>query len=87
MNNLERLQQDFGMLNAIGLQNQAFILSSNSMLLSGQHGNTPVIVNIAGGTVYEFVNGHCLEGVNGVAAIEVNVYSAQTCLKEEQFLV
>ena len=28
-----------GMLNAIGLQNQAFILSSNSMLQSGQHGS------------------------------------------------
>ena len=63
-----------GMLNAIGLQNPGVhtVISKYAPIWAGW--DTPVIVNIAGEDIDEFVSiAEQLEGVVGVAAIEVNV--------------
>ena len=63
-----------GMLNAIGLQNPGVhtVISKFAPIWAGW--NTPVIVNIAGEDIEEFVKiAEQLEGVAGVAGIEVNV--------------
>ncbi|MFH1651083.1 MAG: dihydroorotate dehydrogenase [Chloroflexota bacterium] len=63
-----------GMLNAIGLQNigvQALVKEKAPAWASWQ---TPVIVNIAGATVEEYVRiAEALDGVPGVSGIEVNI--------------
>jgi dihydroorotate dehydrogenase (NAD+) catalytic subunit len=68
------LETASGMLNAIGLQNpgiHAVIKKYASIWATWQ---TPVIVNIAGETIEEFVEiAELLEGVAGVAGVEVNV--------------
>ncbi len=63
-----------GMLNAIGLQNPGVskVISKYAPVWAGW--DTPVIVNIAGEDIDEFVQiAEQLEGVPGVAGIEVNV--------------
>src|SRR6266851_4932019 len=63
-----------GMLNAIGLQNPGVhaVLKKYAPTWAGWQ--TPVIVNIAGETIEEFVAlAEIIEGVEGVAGIEVNV--------------
>ena len=63
-----------GMLNAIGLQNPGVhaVISKYAPIWSGW--DTPVLVNIAGEDIEEFVRiAEQLEGVVGVAGIEVNV--------------
>jgi len=63
-----------GMLNAIGLQNPGVhtIIAKYAPIWAGW--DTPVIVNIAGEDIEEFVSiAEQLEGIAGVAAIEVNV--------------
>lgn len=63
-----------GMLNAIGLQNPGVhtVISKYAPIWSGW--DTPVIVNIAGEDIEEFVKiAEQLEGVVGIAGIEVNV--------------
>ncbi len=63
-----------GMLNAIGLQNPGILTVIEQYAPIWATWQTPVIVNIAGETVGEFVElANLLEGVDGVAAIEVNV--------------
>ena len=63
-----------GMLNAIGLQNPGIHIVIKQYAPIWATWQTPVIVNIAGETVKEFVElAEFLEGVDGVAAIEVNV--------------
>lgn len=68
------LETASGMLNAIGLQNpgvHAVLKKYASLWATWQ---TPVIVNIAGESIEEFVElAEQLEGVDGVAGIEVNV--------------
>jgi dihydroorotate dehydrogenase (NAD+) catalytic subunit len=68
------LETASGMLNAIGLQNPGIhiVIKKYAPLWSGW--NTPVIVNIAGETIEEFVElAELLEDVEGVAGIELNV--------------
>jgi dihydroorotate dehydrogenase (NAD+) catalytic subunit len=63
-----------GMLNAIGLQNPGVhtVIEQYAPIWATWH--TPVIVNIAGESIEEFVElATLLEGVEGVAGIEVNV--------------
>ncbi len=63
-----------GMLNAIGLQNPGVhtVIAKYAPIWAGW--DTPVIVNIAGEDIEEFVSiAEQLEGVAGVAGIEVNV--------------
>lgn len=63
-----------GMLNAIGLQNPGVhkVISKYAPVWAGW--DTPVIVNVAGEEIDEFVQiAEQLEGVPGVAGIEVNV--------------
>jgi len=63
-----------GMLNSIGLQNvgiDALIKEKAPIWASWQ---VPVIVNISGETVEEYVGiANALEGVSGISAIEVNI--------------
>jgi dihydroorotate dehydrogenase (NAD+) catalytic subunit len=63
-----------GMLNAIGLQNPGVRTVIEKYAPRWEAWQVPVIVNIAGETIQEFVEvAGQLEGVPGVAAIEVNV--------------
>src|SRR5438876_3448733 len=63
-----------GMLNAIGLQNPGIHIVINKYAPIWETWQTPVIVNIAGESIKEFVQlAESLEGVPGVAGIEVNV--------------
>ena len=63
-----------GMLNAIGLQNPGIHIVIDKYAPMWETWQTPVIVNIAGETVKEFGQlAQLLEGVPGVAGIEVNV--------------
>ncbi len=63
-----------GMLNAIGLQNPGIHTVVEKYAPIWATWQTPVIVNIAGETIEEFVElAALLEGVEGVAGIEVNV--------------
>jgi len=63
-----------GMLNAIGLQNPGVHRVVEKYAPIWETWETPVIVNIVGETVREFVQiAEYLEGVPGVAGIEVNV--------------
>jgi dihydroorotate dehydrogenase (NAD+) catalytic subunit len=63
-----------GMLNAIGLQNPGIHIVIDKYAPMWETWHTPVIVNIAGETVKEFGQiAQLLEGVPGVAGIEVNV--------------
>src|SRR2546428_3822315 len=68
------LETASGMLNAIGLQNPGIHTVIKKYAPIWATWQTPVIVNIAGETVEEFVKlARLLEGVEGVAGIEVNV--------------
>jgi dihydroorotate dehydrogenase (NAD+) catalytic subunit len=63
-----------GMLNAIGLQNPGIHTVIEKYAPIWATWQTPVVVNIAGETIEEFVElATKLEGVDGVAGIEVNV--------------
>ena len=63
-----------GMLNAIGLQNPGIHTVIEKYAPVWATWQTPVIVNIAGESIEEFVElATLLEGVEGVAGIEVNV--------------
>jgi dihydroorotate dehydrogenase (NAD+) catalytic subunit len=63
-----------GMLNAIGLQNPGVRIVIKRYASLWETWQVPVIVNIAGETTGEFVQlAEILEGVAGVAGIEVNV--------------
>jgi dihydroorotate dehydrogenase (NAD+) catalytic subunit len=63
-----------GMLNAIGLQNPGIYIVIEKYAPIWATWQTPVIVNIAGESIQEFVElATLLEGVEGVAGIEVNV--------------
>lgn len=63
-----------GMLNAIGLQNPGIHAVIEQYAPLWEKWSTPVIVNIAGETVQEFVElAVLLDGVPGVAGIEINV--------------
>jgi dihydroorotate dehydrogenase (NAD+) catalytic subunit len=63
-----------GMLNAIGLQNPGVRIVIKKYAPLWVTWQTPVIVNIAGETIDEFVElAECLEGVEAVAGIELNV--------------
>jgi dihydroorotate dehydrogenase (NAD+) catalytic subunit len=63
-----------GMLNAIGLENPGIRMVINEYAPLWATWQTPVIVNIAGETVDEFVElAEQLEAVPGVAGIEINV--------------
>ncbi len=68
------LETASGMLNSIGLQNPGVhaVLRKYAPLWAGWQ--TPVLVNIAGETIEEFVVlAEIIQGVKGVAGIEVNV--------------
>ncbi len=68
------LETASGMLNAIGLQNPGVHRVVEKYAPIWETWQTPVIVNIAGETVREYVQiAEYLEGVPGVAGIEVNV--------------
>ncbi len=68
------LETASGMLNAIGLQNPGIHTVIEEYAPIWATWQTPVIVNIAGETLEEFVElATLLEGVEGVAGIEVNV--------------
>lgn len=68
------LETASGMLNAIGLQNPGVHRVLEKYAPIWETWQTPVIVNIAGETVREFVQiAEYLEGVSGVAGIEINV--------------
>ncbi|MEO8970549.1 MAG: dihydroorotate dehydrogenase [Ktedonobacteraceae bacterium] len=68
------LETASGMLNAIGLQNPGVYRVIEKYAPIWETWHTPVIVNIAGETVREYVQiAEYLEGVPGVAGIEVNV--------------
>src|SRR5271157_5428335 len=68
------LETASGMLNAIGLQNPGIHTVIEKYAPIWATWQTPVIVNIAGETIGEFVElATLLEGVKGVAGIEVNV--------------
>ena len=68
------LETASGMLNAIGLQNPGVHTVIKKYAPTWATWQTPVIVNIAGETIEEFVElAELLEGVEGVAGIEVNV--------------
>ena len=63
-----------GMLNAIGLQNPGIHAVIEKFAPTWATWQTPVVVNIAGETLEEYVAmAKLLEGVEGVAGIEVNV--------------
>ena len=68
------LETASGMLNAIGLQNPGIHAVIKKYAPLWATWRTPVIVNIAGETIEEFVElAELLENVEGVAGIEVNV--------------
>jgi len=68
------LETSSGMLNAIGLQNVGVRITISKYAPIWATWDTPVIVNIAGEDIQEFVDiAEQLEGVPGVAGIEVNV--------------
>ena len=68
------METSSGMLNAIGLQNPGVRTVIDEYAPIWATWQTPVIVNIAGETVEEFVElATLLEGVEGIAGIEVNV--------------
>lgn len=68
------LETASGMLNAIGLQNPGVHAVLKKYAPTWASWQTPVIVNIAGETVEEFVEiAETIEGVAGIAGIEVNV--------------
>jgi dihydroorotate dehydrogenase (NAD+) catalytic subunit len=68
------LETASGMLNAIGLQNPGIHTVIEKYAPIWATWQTPVIVNIAGETIEEFIElATLLEGVEGVAGIEVNV--------------
>jgi dihydroorotate dehydrogenase (NAD+) catalytic subunit len=68
------LETASGMLNAIGLQNPGVHAVIKKFAPTWATWQTPVVVNIAGETIEEFVElAKLLEGVEGVAGIEVNV--------------
>jgi dihydroorotate dehydrogenase (NAD+) catalytic subunit len=68
------LETASGMLNAVGLQNPGIHTVIEKYAPIWATWQTPVIVNIAGETMEEFVElATLLEGVEGVAGIEVNV--------------
>jgi dihydroorotate dehydrogenase (NAD+) catalytic subunit len=63
-----------GMLNAVGLQNPGIHTVIEEYAPIWATWQTPVIVNIAGETIEEFVEvATLLEGIEGIAGIEVNV--------------
>ena len=63
-----------GLLNAIGLQNPGISSVVKHFAPIWSRWQTPVIVNIAGDTIEEFVElASYMEGVEGVAGIEINV--------------
>src|SRR5438876_11163868 len=63
-----------GMLNAIGLQNPGVHIVIEKYAPIWKTWQTPVLVNIAGETIKEFVQlAEALDGVPGVAGIEVNI--------------
>ncbi len=67
-------QTTSGLLNAIGLHNPGIHTVINNYAPVWATWQIPVIVNIAGETIKEFVQiAELLEGVEGVAGIEVNV--------------
>jgi dihydroorotate dehydrogenase (NAD+) catalytic subunit len=68
------METSSGMLNAIGLQNPGIHTVIEEYAPIWATWQTPVIVNIAGETIEEFVElAALLEGIEGVAGIEVNV--------------
>jgi len=68
------LETSSGMLNAIGLQNPGIDAVIDKYAPIWETWQTPVLVNIVGETVKEFVQlASNLEGVPGIAGIEVNV--------------
>lgn len=68
------LETASGMLNAIGLQNPGIHTVIEEYAPIWATWQTPVIVNIAGESIEEFVElATFLEGVEGIAGIEVNV--------------
>ncbi len=68
------LETASGMLNSIGLQNPGVHSVLRKYAPVWASWQTPVIVNIAGETIEEFVAlAEIIEGVKGVAGIEVNV--------------
>ena len=68
------LETASGMLNAIGLQNPGIHAVLRKYARTWAGWQTPVIVNIAGETIEEYVAlAEIIEGVEGVAGIEVNV--------------
>ncbi len=68
------LETASGMLNAIGLQNPGIHIVINKYAPVWATWQTPIIVNIAGETVEEFVKlAELLEEVPGIAGLEVNV--------------
>jgi dihydroorotate dehydrogenase (NAD+) catalytic subunit len=68
------METSSGILNAIGLQNPGIHTVIEEYAPIWATWQTPVIVNIAGETVEEFVElATLLEGVEGIAGIEVNV--------------
>ena len=71
---LRTVETSSGMLNAIGLQNPGVHTVVSKYAPIWSNWDTPVIVNIAGEDIEEFVSiAEQLEGVPGVAGIEVNV--------------
>ena len=71
---LRVVETSAGMLNAIGLQNPGIdeLISQRAPIWAGW--TVPVIVNIAGETLAEFVTlASKLEGISGVAGIELNI--------------
>ena len=70
------LETASGMLNAPGLQNPGIRTVVGRFAPMWSKWQTPVIVNIAGDTIEEFVEiAEYLEGVDGVAGIEINIAS------------
>jgi len=68
------LETASGLLNSIGLQNPGVYVVLRKYAPTWAGWQTPVIVNIAGETLEEFVAlAEIIEGVEGVAGIEVNV--------------
>lgn len=68
------LETASGMLNSIGLQNPGIHAVLRKYAPLWANWQTPVLINIAGETIEEFVAlAEIIEGVEGVAGIEVNV--------------
>jgi dihydroorotate dehydrogenase (NAD+) catalytic subunit len=68
------LETASGMLNSIGLQNPGVHAVLRKYAPTWASWQTPVIVNIAGETIEEFVKlAEIVEGVEGVSGIEINV--------------